>query len=277
LALAAVFPTVVNATAPEQLTPITPWNIEYATDSCLLSRGFGSVDKPFLVQFERSGIPDGFQLTLTSSKLNGWRPPRKLSVSYLTGGQTHVMDDYLVGTTADGTASIRFWSSLSPFQPASKPTLSVTPEMEAAITEIVLSHQDQQIALKTGPLRPAFAELHKCLDQLFATWGIDPERLRLASRRTTPRNPASWATSSDYRAFAGSSGRRAVVNFRLVVGVDGKVTRCMVTGSVPDNSFDEITCQLIVQRARFQPALDAAGSPIQDTYSNRVRWMPAGG
>lgn len=85
-------------------------------------------------------------------------------------------------------------------------------------------------------------------------------------------NPGSWATPNDYPARALREERAGTTRFRVTIGPDGKVTNCEVTGSSGHADLDEATCKNVTRRARFKPALDSAGNPISDTYSNAVRW-----
>lgn len=89
----------------------------------------------------------------------------------------------------------------------------------------------------------------------------------------SPRgNPGSWATPNDYPARALREERAGTTRFRVTIGPDGRVTDCQVTGSSGHADLDEATCKNVTRRARFKPALDQAGNPISDTYSNAVRW-----
>lgn len=85
-------------------------------------------------------------------------------------------------------------------------------------------------------------------------------------------NPGSWATPNDYPARALREERAGTTRFRVTIGPDGRVTDCQVTGSSGHADLDEATCKNVTRRARFKPALDAAGNAISDTYSNAVRW-----
>lgn len=85
-------------------------------------------------------------------------------------------------------------------------------------------------------------------------------------------NPGSWATPNDYPARALREERAGTTRFRVTIGPDGRVTDCQVTGSSGHADLDEATCKNVTRRARFKPALDSAGNPISDTYSNAVRW-----
>ncbi|PXW69510.1 outer membrane transport energization protein TonB [Blastomonas natatoria] len=89
----------------------------------------------------------------------------------------------------------------------------------------------------------------------------------------SPRgNPGSWATPNDYPARALREERAGTTRFRVTIGPDGRVTDCQITGSSGHADLDEATCKNVTRRARFKPALDAAGNAISDTYSNAVRW-----
>lgn len=85
-------------------------------------------------------------------------------------------------------------------------------------------------------------------------------------------NPGSWATPNDYPARALREERAGTTRFRVTIGPDGRVTNCEITGSSGHADLDEATCKNVTRRARFKPALDAAGNAISDTYSNAVRW-----
>lgn len=86
--------------------------------------------------------------------------------------------------------------------------------------------------------------------------------------------PGAWVTSSDYpsEALRLSIGGRS--DFLVDVGPDGRATGCTTLSSSGSRSLDERACQLMMQRARFFPALDADGQPTVGTYVNRVRWQP---
>ncbi len=89
----------------------------------------------------------------------------------------------------------------------------------------------------------------------------------------SPRgNPGGWATPNDYPARALREERAGTTRFRVNIGPDGRVTDCQITGSSGHADLDEATCKNVTRRARFKPAVDSAGNPIADTYSNAVRW-----
>jgi protein TonB len=84
---------------------------------------------------------------------------------------------------------------------------------------------------------------------------------------------ASYVSSADYPDAALRAEQQGMTRFRLLVGPDGRVTDCIVTGSSGSSSLDATTCRLMKSRARFTPARDSSGKPTTDTVANAIRWV----
>lgn len=270
LSLAALFGASAAAAKPkiETLDPLSPWQIEQRADSCTLSAVFGSVRDPFVIHLERFTPGNAFQLLFTGKRLEWLAPPRKLAIEYGAGGYVHDLPSYMPGKTPNGTPVIFTNSRL-----ADGPEL--TPPAEAAITQIALRMPgDKQLVLKTGSLGEPFAAFRACTDRLVQSWGFDPGQQRRLSRKPRPKSdPGGWLTSKDYPGGALFSRTQSVVNFRLDVDPQGTPTRCAVLRSYSGEQFDKATCDLLMRRARFEPALNADGKPTASYYTNSVRWM----
>ena len=63
--------------------------------------------------------------------------------------------------------------------------------------------------------------------------------------------------------------RRGEAFFRLLVLVDaaGAPTRCTAPEKTAEEVFKQAACGVIMQSARFEPAIDAEGTPIASFYS----------
>lgn len=72
----------------------------------------------------------------------------------------------------------------------------------------------------------------------------------------------------DYPSSAQSRGDEGTVRVRLTVGTNGRVTNCAVASSSGSRTLDDTTCRLLRSRARFTPARDNNGNPIQDTVTS---------
>jgi protein TonB len=67
--------------------------------------------------------------------------------------------------------------------------------------------------------------------------------------------------------------RGSEVIVRVIVGVDGRARDCTVYRPSPDPRADAITCELVEQRLKFRPALDARGNPVPAPFYWRQRWF----
>nr|WP_315381667.1 energy transducer TonB [uncultured Sphingomonas sp.] len=85
-------------------------------------------------------------------------------------------------------------------------------------------------------------------------------------------NPSSWITDDDCPPSAKRQRHEGTVEFRLKVGPSGVPVDCTVTQSSSFDELDERVCGLLVRRARFWPARDAAGNAMAFTYTNRFTW-----
>jgi protein TonB len=86
-------------------------------------------------------------------------------------------------------------------------------------------------------------------------------------------NPGEWITTEDYPQSALLDDTQGTVAFHLTVDRQGRVQNCEIIQSSGSDQLDATACNLITQRARFSPARDARGRPVEGGYSNRVRWV----
>ena len=82
----------------------------------------------------------------------------------------------------------------------------------------------------------------------------------------------SYISHEDYPADAARAGVEGLVQLRLDVSADGRVTGCTVTESSSSSLLDSTSCRLLVRRARFDPARDEAGRPTTGSYETRINW-----
>jgi TonB family protein len=86
-------------------------------------------------------------------------------------------------------------------------------------------------------------------------------------------NPGNWATTNDYPSVALQKEIEGTTGFSVTVGPDGRVSDCVITASSGSPELDLATCTNVRRRARFEPALDARGTPTTGKYANRIRWQ----
>ena len=90
-------------------------------------------------------------------------------------------------------------------------------------------------------------------------------------------SPGDWVGTGDYPAAALRFDMTGITSFRLTVDRAGTPSRCEIVVSSGFDMLDDAACERIMAKARFSPARDRAGQPVDGTYANRVRWAPPPG
>ena len=77
----------------------------------------------------------------------------------------------------------------------------------------------------------------------------------------------------DYPAAALRAKEEGTVRAQLTVGTDGRVKACKIVHSSNSDALDSATCSILMRRARFTPARDANGRPVEDIYvTPAINW-----
>ena len=79
-------------------------------------------------------------------------------------------------------------------------------------------------------------------------------------------------TPRDYPRRLAKAGIGGMVKMRCTVGVNGRVSRCIVTHSSGVPELDALTPRLIEQRFVYRPATDRYGRPIPDDIEVEWTW-----
>ena len=85
--------------------------------------------------------------------------------------------------------------------------------------------------------------------------------------------PAGWIANADYPRVALTRGWEGMTNYRLAIGVDGRVTSCSIVASSGHQALDEAACRFIQRRARFEPAVDGSGRDVAGSFFGAVTWQ----
>ncbi|WP_162225084.1 TonB family protein [Erythrobacter sp. SG61-1L] len=100
--------------------------------------------------------------------------------------------------------------------------------------------------------------------------GYAAERVPFAPSK--PLNSGKWFLARDLIDPVFKGRLHGLVGYVFHVSPEGKVTHCTVLQSSGDDRIDAKICDLVVQRAKFRPAGNPEGQPVQGTYSTRLYW-----
>jgi TonB family protein len=117
-------------------------------------------------------------------------------------------------------------------------------------------------------------------------WSSDsrPENRKKTPRREASTQPAAARgevrtlfSGDDYPALAAANNEQGTAQAKLTVDSDGRVSHCAIVRSSGYEILDSATCSILQKRARFTPARDADGRPVQSTIvTPPIRWQLEG-
>ncbi len=264
---------------PETLTRTGNWVVDYDRDACRLIAQFGTGKDVTIMRLTRYELGDAFDLDLYGRRVSNREPRSRVKVDFGLGrppveaeavnGEAGDLPMMLVGSTRlDG------WESATPGEVG--PPLS--PEQEAAVSGVTVKiERKKPFRLEFGSLAKPMAQLRACQADLLKSWGYDPAVQAALARPVRPANsPGNWLRSDDYPSGAVTMGQNGVVQFRLDVEPDGRISGCHVLARTNPDVFADTTCRAVSRRAKLDPALDAAGKPVRSFFVQKVRWQVSG-
>jgi TonB family protein len=264
LTMAAMLSTGAGAPppSPAALAPVGPWEVKGDTDGvCMLSRNYGAADNPVIVAFQPlPNQPMMEVMVLSKSDSDAARH----GVAYMTlgAGSLKGVGGFTSFKVPHSTQRLtRFTIDRTAFDGLAGAD-TVTLDADTAVT----------IAIKNG--KGAMAALDACEVKLLTAWGIDPNSFGPGKPAPMPKGGASgaqWFSNNDYPDAAKRANISGRVVMVLTVGEDGMVTACRVVAS-GGAILDRTSCALATRRARFTPAIDAAGKPMVSWAIIPIRW-----
>lgn len=266
-----------------ELAPQSKWVMDYDADSCALRRIFGDPEQQVLLELRQYAPGWRFQVTVASSTIE--TANKRPRVRFAPDTVLWEPDSPILGAFGDMEGVVysdSFW--LDSRQPAEGEAVLPWPDAdrdarEASITGLFVADTfEQDLLIKTGPMRQPMDAMRACIDELMTHWGIDVEAHRSLSRPVTPKDQRNWSQQllQHYPTEMIRAGRNAYVRIRLIVGTDGKPSSCNVQIEAQHPVFQETACRILMRHARFEPALDARGSPIASYFTTAIIYQLSG-
>jgi Gram-negative bacterial TonB protein C-terminal len=269
-----------------RLQPTSQWQIDYAADHCRLARQFGEGENKVLAIFDKYG-PDGeFKMTIAGQPMRTRYDKDGVSLQFGPAEEKQELE-FFIGKFGEQNALIfRGGARIAPPTTAERQAIKnkkagewieltpITPAREAAVRYIEIGKPLRRaVILETGSLKQPMAALDKCVDELVSHWGVDVEKHKSLTRKAAPiESPGRWITTDDYPTAMLNAGQPALVEFRLNVGADGIPTACHIQATTRPQAFDDAVCKSLMRRAKFEPALDSGGKPLESYWRNTVNF-----
>jgi TonB family protein len=138
-----------------------------------------------------------------------------------------------------------------------------------------------EIALDGGPLHDRFAlpsigkvldGLETCNADLRKYWNVGASEANLSTRARPKRPIREYFSDSDYPSQALRQSDSGVSRIMMMVDETGALKDCMVEQTSGVATLDAMTCAVLQERAKFEPALDQAGKPARSVLTTQVNW-----
>lgn len=279
LALGLAHPAA--ARDPFMLEPSSPWEIDYAADSCALRRTFGEGQQQ--TQLEMRRFAPGLSLqTTVASKIR--MTTRSIRFRFGDEGEWTNLENPLFAELDDDLGGVIIRHSLfePPLDEDAEPEEwrqfyidNDVPAMEAAAAAslenlTVMRAFKDDLTLRTGSLKAPIVALNQCIDDLMTHWGIDVEAHKTLTRSAHPVDSAWAAGMVRYPPKMILQRAPGLVNVRLAIDETGRATECHIQMTLSDPEFEESSCADIQRTFEFEPALDKDGKPMKSYYVTTV-------
>jgi TonB family protein len=291
----ALAPLVLGSAQPVRLEPASPWNVDYAANSCRLFRDFGSAAT--LTKFAlESASPGEMDMLIVGKPL---RTSASTVAARLLPVGSKTFDGMVVKAAGTGDPAV-LWSNIPMLPDATLAEIErereqrrrnpgVRPPPMPVAVQAARRAQQQQFAnavtaleiqisrrstvvLEMESFGKAMAAFNKCSRDSLKDWGVDPDLDDKIVRPPWAINPTRWLGSDDYPADMVKNGKQSDVTLRLLVDAAGKVTKCTSLSHFEDEEFNRISCARVSQRARFEPAELADGTKVPSYYTFRIKF-----
>jgi TonB family protein len=120
--------------------------------------------------------------------------------------------------------------------------------------------------------RQAIAAHRRCTAEISREWGVDEAVLAALRQRPATTNLLGL-NADDYPPAALRTATQGRVIVRVDVSAEGRATGCATVATSGSPEIDATTCRVIRRRARFRPAIDAAGRRVAARTISTVVWV----
>jgi hypothetical protein len=256
--------TLFSAVSPARALPREPirnWVVDYGDTHCTASRSYGTDEKPLTFGMRLSA--SGKIVRLMVVRRGSVGDPRHIKVN-VTHSATPIKGTALRFGSKDRKLDI-FWINLE------RQALDGI----AASERIAIRGEGVEEEFALPQIGAVLAALQTCNEDLRKYWNVEgaPGATAIATPARAAKSLAAYLTDEDYPTQALDEGASGTSRFTLLVDEKGMLKDCTVEETSGIASLDAVGCGLLAQRAKFTPALDAAGKPVRSVVSTAVRWI----
>lgn len=286
LVLSAV-PQVAESKSPTVLAPAGAWTLDYAPERCSLVRRFGDDKKSLILQIDSYGSLEQFRVLVSGDYVPSSSKPSGEIDYKLSPDEEYRQNQFALFGKSGKSNAASFGAAFLPaditdndLSKMSQEEISslaaqparIQPEFEDASERMTLQlGRPQEIELRLGKMAKPLAALRTCVDDLYRSWGLDPELQRSRKLSPVPDMKSIKKVTSSYPAQMAYSGISAYLSVRIMVDAQGQASSCVVQNESVDNAFKAAVCDSLA--SHFEPALGADGKPMASFFQTSVIYL----
>jgi TonB family protein len=259
---AALAALTLGDAAPEP-APAGPWRVERIDSRCTLIREEAGA-RPRFLALETTPGSGVIRLIAADPGWSGFSPAEAAAMRFILEPGDPVAGERVGPIRKPAGAGVELnsvdWSFLGAF---------------ASAGAIRMEGKGRSpVRLELAGASSAVRALRHCEEDSLRQWGIDTGARAGLRRLPKPAGAGaiSWFRWEEYPEEAVRARASGTAVARVAVDAAGRPANCSVVVSAGHPSLDSLTCKSILKRARFEPALDAAGKAVRSDYFARTVW-----
>lgn len=252
------------------LAPSSDWKFKEYDDRCRASRNFGEGKNRTTIWLEQGAADPNYNITLLGRPL---RHPYGGGVRLKFGGEPEIIRSYISSKSSSGRPVLMMFG-VSIVQP------TLERDTETAAPDVALDRQRllaidtlkmrtsivEPIELRLGSIVNASDFLSLCGKKLAAKLTGATQVLSSVAKPPTPIDQDRWLRTSDYPDHLVAAQMGGQVTARLSVNKAGKPGSCFIVDTNKPNLFNDSVCLGLMKRAKFEPARNLQGEPVDSFY-----------
>lgn len=261
-ALASVAPVLAEPSAVA--TPASPWEASTEDGVCRMQRAFEAGGKPHLLILEQNAPDRAFGIALAGPSLALLSPDTPLRLSFATG-HYGIENKARIGPNRQfGHVAVLQGVSLAQDETGDHNRIDTSAAQQ--VERIAISQGEIEVSFATGSLAEAATVINDCTAQILRNWGLDPD-VQYGLRQGVSADKIKFT----YPSIAARYLRGGPVDVVALVNAAGAATECRIITSSGDKDIDAAACEGMT-KARYRPALDAAGQPVASFWKTRINY-----
>lgn len=119
----------------------------------------------------------------------------------------------------------------------------------------------------------AIEALMDCNDGLLKSWGFDVDQAKKLKKAAQFQSDNGGVFKpTDYPLGALDKSASGTVVIAYDIKLDGRASDCRVVGSSGNSELDRVTCEVLIERAKYSPAIGPDDRPVESKVVLAVHW-----